>query len=238
MHSSYELFNVKFEDTDYYDYGRSGKDIEQIKASKPDLIIGLTFHANIYNALSTIAPTVLVDFGNGLDMYENIATWIGKEKVFNKEMKKYKKRITKIQKKFTTPPAEQTVVSIAYPDISKNTITVYHNFGAINVVAYDLGFKPTLFVETNLSNKMRESYSPEIFNELAQADYFLTTVSATYNQTTEDLYNALDDLTPGWKESMKAYQNNQFIVLEGELSLPPAFKCYNHVLDTFEKYAR
>ena len=40
IRSSEELFGVKFEDTDYYNYGKFGSDIEQIKLSAPDLIIG------------------------------------------------------------------------------------------------------------------------------------------------------------------------------------------------------
>ncbi len=235
LREAYELFNIKFEDTDYYNYGQGGKDIEQIKVSKPDIIIGLVTHANVYNVLSEIAPTVLVDFRKGMDMYRDLAIWIQKEKSFNAQMKKYKNRIKKIQKKFSILPEKQIVAGV-FPNLKKDKVYVYANYGFMRV-AYDLGFSPTQFAEKNLSTE-GSWFSPEIFEELVAADYVMSVYYPTYDQTKESLYSVFDSVVPGWKKYMTAYENNTFIVLKGEISRSPTFKSYDYVLDEFENYAR
>ncbi len=236
--SAKELFDLDFESSNLFDYGSGGKDIEQVKASQPDLIIG-SVRGKYYDVVSGIAPTVLVDFGKGREMYEDIAMWIGKEKRYNELYTQYKTRLKEVKAKFTIPPEKQTIAITGSPNTAKGTISLYNTFGSIPAVVNDLGFNPTSFVRDNLQGELFRSVNLEILDDIfTEADFFILPIMYSYGETEEEIHSSLDEIMPKWRQAMKAYKNDNFIIMQEELGLSHVFKCYNFILDVFEKHAQ
>ncbi len=234
-----EIFGIKFEDTNYFNYGKKGKDLEQIKISKPDLIVGtINLHAKVYKRLSAIAPTILIDaFSADLfAVYRDLATWVNKRDYFDSQLSRYKNRLTEVKDTFTKDPGEQTLVYF-HPLINKGKIYVAQHYGALTKVAHDLGFKRPDFIKQNFpDNKVHDILSAEIINEL-NADYIVSTYQNQLGETEETVSEAFDRIAPGWRDFLKAYRNDTFITLNREIAYPTCFKSYDYVLDQFEKYA-
>ncbi len=235
-----ELFEIKFEDTDYFNYGAFGKDIEQIKLSRPDLIIGTVKNEAQYEMLSSIAPTVLIDHYSPdmFKVYRDVATWVGKENIFEKHYQKYLKRVEKLRQQFTTDPATQTTVYLM-ARIDKGQLSVRQYYGSVTKVAYDLGLQRMEFVKQQFpDDDVGGNLSAEVVEEFANTDYILSTYRNQTGETIETVYENFDSVSPGWREIIKAYENDRFIVFHRELAYPSSFISYNYVLDEFEKYIK
>lgn len=98
IRSGYELFGLDFSQTGWANYGSFGKDLEQVKVSKPDLIIGGLYHQKFYEQLSKIAPTILIDYK--YQHYADLAKWIGQNDSFNDKEKAYQEKLKAIKAKF------------------------------------------------------------------------------------------------------------------------------------------
>ncbi len=229
-----ELFNISFADTNYVNY--SDQDIEQIKLSKPDLIIVMANSVNLYDVLKTIAPVVLLKQTNKDNFIQNIAHWVGKEEKYSELNKKYQKRVQEVKAKFTVAPENQTIVFFHIPTKSDGKFYVYYNFGAFPVVARTLGFKPTKFAAENYIDDWGGAYNLEVLPDiLAETNYVCVLTS---NQTPDTVRELLDKNVPLWKSKTKAYKNGTFIILHGEKSYSRTFASRNYILNEIEKYAR
>ncbi len=235
-----EIYGVKFQDTGLFNYGKFGSDMEQIKASKPDIIVATVKHLKAKEQLEAIAPVVFVDYFNSdmFKMYRDVAEWVGKKAVFDAKYAEYKKHLATVKAKFkTTNPADMTAVYLA-PYAGKATLLVRQHYGALTKVAYDLGFNILPFVQQQFPNNgVGGKLSAEIIGEL-NADYILSTYRNQFGETLETVYKDMDDVAPGWREYMTAYQNNTFIAFNREKAYPSSFETYKYVLDEFAKYAK
>ncbi len=234
-----ELYGVKFHDTKLFNYGKFGQDIEQIKLSKPDLIVGRLKDLKNYSKLSAIAPTVLID-GSRPNMYgvfKDLASWVGKEDEFRKKEKSYKKRIQSLKAKFSKDPKNQTVAYM-HPYKGKASYLTCRGYGAFTIVAYDLGFKNLPYVEQQLSdpNAKCSKLSSETFGQF-NPDWLLITYRHQFGETISDVYSALDDIAPGWKNYNAAYKNKQIIIMNRAKTMT-SFKGLHEVLSAFEKIAK
>ncbi len=237
IRSAEEIFGVKFEDTNYFNYGKFGEDIEQVKASKPDLIVGTVRHAKVYDKLSEIAPTVLIDYLSPdlFNVYRDLATWVGKKEVFEKNYAKYQKRLAEVKVKIKGNPSQQTFVYI-HPQKGKGKLLVRQHYGAITKVAYDLGFQRLDFVRQQFpNNKPGGNLSAEVIGEFANADYIVSTYRNQFGETLDSIYEGLDDVSPGWRDFLKAYHTKRFIGFNREVGYPSSFVSYHYVLDEFER---
>ncbi len=238
IYGSKELFNISMGDTDYIDYGNSDIDIEKVKASRPDLIIGTTYHTNNYTVLSAIAPTVLTDYGKGRKLPQDVAQWVGKEKKYNELNAQYKKRLSEVKAKFTIPPQNQTLQFIGFPS-KDGAFYAFYNSGSIHVVSRDLGFKPTSFEREHYIDSWGDSYSIELINDIyTEADYIVMRYTDAYNENPASVQQTLDKRTPQWKQNMKAYKADNFITFQGEWGSSYTFVAYNYMLDIFEQHAK
>ncbi len=239
-----ELFNIDLEDTNYFQYGPGGKDIEQVKASQPDLLIGTPSHNDKYNLFSKIAPTLIIDHYsqnmpdmNTLKVYEDLARWIGQEKRYNKFYKQYKTRLEQVKGKFSTPPEKQTVTYLM-SRLKAGTIVVNTHYGTFSRVAYDLGFQKPEYINDKFGGYISDVVSAEVIGEFANIDYILSTYRHQAGETEENVYSDFDVIIPGWRDSFKAYKHNTFIVANREIAFPISFKSCSYVLDMFEKHAK
>lgn len=235
-----EIYGVKFQDTDLFNYGKFGADIEQIKASKPDLIVATIRHLKAKDQLEAIAPVVFVDYFNPdmFEMYGDVADWVGKKDVFDAKYAEYKKHLTQVKAMFKTTNPENMTAVYMHPYPGKAELLVRQHYGAVTKVAYDLGFKPLKFVQQQFpDNSVGGKLSSEVMGEL-NADYILSTYRNQFGETLESVYAGMDDVAPGWRDYMKAYQNNTFIAFNRENAYPSSFETYKYVLDGFAKHAK
>ncbi len=234
-----ELYGVKFHDTQLFNYGKFGEDIEQIKLSKPDLIVGRLKNLKNYEKLSDIAPTVLIntEMTATYGVFKDLASWVGKEDEFRKKEKSYKKRIQSLKAKFSKDPKNQTVAYM-HPYKGKAKYLTCRGYGAFTIVAYDLGFKNLPYVEQQLSdpNANCSKLSSETFGQF-NPDWLLITYHHQFGETTSDVYSALDDIAPGWKNYNAAYKNKQIIIMNRAKTMT-SFKALNEVVNVFEKFAK
>lgn len=234
-----EIYDVKFQDTGLFDYGKFGSDLEQIKASKPDLIVGHVRHAQVYDKLSAIAPTVLIDYLNPdmMNIYRDLADWVGESQQFAEKEKQYRDRVAQVRAKFSVDPSTQTIGYVA-PYKGKAAYLARISYGAMTTVAYDLGFKPAPFlVEQFGMDGTGTKLSSETF-PLLQSDWLMSTYRNQVGETVESVYEGLDDVAPGWRDYNTAYLNKQFFATNREKSYPVGFKSLHLLLDEFEKNAK
>ncbi len=237
MKGVYELFNINFEDTDYFNYGKYGEDIEQIKSSKPDLILSTRWYKS-HDILSQIAPTVIIEVfsKNSFSAYRDLATWVNKQNVFNKQLAIYNKRLDEVRNKFTEKPNTKTFIYFQ-PYIEKGQISIFQYYGAFTKVAYDLGFKKLDYVKQHFADdEIVKDISAEVIGEL-NADYIFSAYDSPNGKDKNSVFEELDTVAPGWRSFMNAYKNNRHIILDMSL-YATSFKAYHYVLDEIEKYAR
>lgn len=234
-----ELYGIKFQDTQLFNYGKFGQDIEQIKLSKPDLIVGRLKDLKNYDKLSAIAPTVLIDGSKPhmYDVFKSLASWVGKEDEFRKKERVYKKRIQSLGRKFSKNPKSQTVAYM-HPYKGKANYLVCRGYSGFTIVAHDLGFKNFPYIEQQLSNPKTKctKLSSETFGQF-NPDWILTTYRHQFGETDADVYAALDDIAPGWRNYNSAYKNNQIIIMNREKTMT-SFKAFHEVINVFEKMAK
>lgn len=171
-----EVFGIKFADTNYFNYGHKGSDIEQIKASKPDLIIGtVKYQSKVFDKLSAIAPTVLIKrySPNIFDAYRDIATWVGEKEIFEQRYALYQTQINEFKHKYSKELLNKTFI-YAVPRKGKAEIKIRQNSGIITQVLFDLGLERTQFLKDNFT---RDHAGDEVSSELIQsldADWFFS----------------------------------------------------------------
>ena len=234
-----EIYNIKFQDTGLANYGKFGSDIEQIKASKPDLIVGTVRHAKVYDKLSAIAPTVLIDYMSHdlFSVYGDLASWVGKVDVFNEKNKKFQSRIQQVKKKYSMPTEKQTV-AYAHPYPGKAQYLARIQYGAFLHTAYTLGFKPLPYLEKQYGRDgIGGKLTAETFGQF-NPDWLLSTYRNQTGETIETVYKGFDEIAPGWRSYNNAYKNKQVIAINREMAYPMGFKSMNWVLDQFEKQAK
>ncbi len=235
-----EVFEIKFQDTNLVNYGKKGRDLEKIKASKPDVIIGIHEHMKIYDKLSAIAPTIIMSQGayNMFEVYRDLATWVNKKEVFDAKHKLYLKKLAQVKKKFSQNPNFQTIAYIL-PLKGKAMFEARKHYGALTRVAHDLGFKNIAFITKQFSKKddvggkLSAEYLPKI-----NADWVFSTYNNQRGETADTVYDAFYDIAPSWKTFIPAYNKQQIIIFPRESSRPMSFKVMNKVLDQFAKYAK
>ena len=235
-----EVFNVKFQDTNLFNYGKKGEDIEQIKKSAPDLIVGTQEHSKQYQQLSAIAPTIIISQGtyNMFEIYRDLAEWVNKTAVFEQKRKQYLDKLAKTKTLFSQVPSKQTI-AYALPLAGKAMFEARKHYGALTHVAYDLGFKIEPFIaqqfpkEDDIGGKLSAEYLPQI-----QADWLFSTYNNQRGETPETVYSGFDDIAPGWKDFIPAYQAQKIVVFPRESSRPMSFRVLDIVLDEFAKYAK
>ena len=234
-----EIYRVKFQDTQLFNYGKFGSDIEQIKASKPDLIVATMKHIKAKGQLESIAPVVFVDYFNPdmFKMYGDVAEWVGKKDVFDAKYAQYKQHLAKVKSMYKLQNPDTMTVVYMHPYPGKAELLVRQHYGAVTKVAYDLGFKPLKFVQQQFpDNGVGGKLSSEVIGQL-NADYILSTYRNQVGETLESLYQGMDDVAPGWRAYMQAYLHDRFVAFNRENAYPSSFETYKYVLDTFAKHA-
>ncbi|ASA21469.1 ABC transporter substrate-binding protein [Paenibacillus donghaensis] len=192
------------------DTGEYGKmSAEKILALAPDLII--SGQAESYEALSKIAPTVIVPYGDLKDAHEELTYFgklLGKEAAAEEWLSEYDRRIAEAKAKVDKAiPAEATFTIME--DGGKSIWVYGDNFGRGGQPIYQaLGRKPPAAIADEIMEKQWAEISAETLSTYA-GDYIIMTSNS---RTVED-YKA-DSI---WS-SLPAVKSNHLYVWKEERS--------------------
>lgn len=174
------FFDVDFTTTDMTFIGVFDQiDIEIVAALEPDLIIGRSSDDVLYDQMSLIAPTVLVDRDTGtlLEKLATIADAAGEMESYQRLLRMYQERIAFALESISDPEAVSVTIMSARSE--DNIIVLYENFYALSQVLKDMGFGRTevvdeLLAELEGSGRLSASVkvSPEVLPTL-DADFIL-----------------------------------------------------------------
>lgn len=189
------------------DYGKPS--IEKIIALKPDLII--TGNGENYDALSKIAPTVVIPYGELKDAHEELTYFgelLGKEQEAKDWLTQYDQKIADAKAKVDAIIPKDASFSII-EDADKTYYAYGDNFGRGGQPVYQaLGRKPPAKVADEMMEKQWAEISEEVLADYA-GDYIILTSD---DRTVEDFKK-----DPIWG-SLPAVKNDHLYVWPEERS--------------------
>lgn len=214
--------------------------IEKILALKPDLILGMHFHQDIYPLLSHIAPTVLAPPGASGAWKESFAftaSVLGKTKTAQQVMDNYYARLTHFKAKMGDR-LNTTLVSVA--ELRTDALWLWAKASFSGVILKDAGvarpYSQTLDSQATLSlggGPAAYALSNELLSELDGDILFLVSEDAL---GTRDLHSILEQLKaePLWSklkvvQQEKVHEVGFYWVQFGPLAA-------NRMIDDFERY--
>ncbi|MBN9643666.1 Fe2+-enterobactin ABC transporter substrate-binding protein [Corynebacterium mendelii] len=135
--------------------------IEAIAAAQPDLIIasakGKDSAAKLYDKLSAIAPTVVIDYTKS--SWQEITTELGeatgREKEARAALAKYNDRLEKVKASITLPPQPTDIIT-SLPNGNFNFLTDNHALGAVlSKIGFEIAVPPADLIAPNSQGKDR-----------------------------------------------------------------------------------
>ena len=189
------------------DYGKPS--IEKIIALKPDLII--TGNGENYDALSKIAPTVVIPYGELKDAHEELTYFgelLGKEQEAKDWLAQYDQKIADAKAQVDAIIPKDASFSII-EDADKTYYAYGDNFGRGGQPVYQaLGRKPPAKVADEMMEKQWAEISEEVLADYAGDYIFLTSDDRTVEDFKKD---------PIWG-SLPAVKNDHLYVWPEERS--------------------
>ncbi len=204
------------------DVGQSGEpNLESILALKPDLILGLDYHQNLYSQASQISPTVLVEFehsGLWQEVFLIYSKVLNRANMGQQVMANYRQRLTEFKQRFEAQLAPQTASSFQvsvvriYPDV----INLYFRDSFPGVILRDAGLaRPEAQdlsageAQNRFQNPIQASISVERLDQADGDALFVWTSENTTeaNQTAQQKWVKLQ-ADPLWQQ-LKVVQNKR-----------------------------
>lgn len=145
-------------------------DIEAVAKADPDVIVGdvLEIDEEIYDKLSEIAPTVIVEGetrGDWKPIVANLADAVGAEDKFEESKAAYEDRLATLQEDYKDVLADNTFASIGGMEDAANFFINYPS-GILGAVYEEVGMTPAPSLPTGDFPKGWEEYSTEKIGEL------------------------------------------------------------------------
>jgi len=184
--------------------------LEAILEAEPDLIIARRNDAKIYEDLSKIAPTIIVDIHTDWRQnFRELAKMLDKEQEAEKWIAQYDQKVEEAKKKLSEKVGkDETALYMRAMPKEYRVHGPNQAFGA--TLAQDLGFKPLPQVE---SIEKFEVLSMEKLPEL-DPDYIFIQVGGPVKGGDKDAEKKYEELIQSslWK-NLKAVKNNQVYVV-------------------------
>ncbi len=159
----------------------SPPDLEIILEVNPDLIIGGFWQTEIYDELSAIAPTILMNAP--VPMFEHLealADASNRLDIYDEKLANYEVRIEEMRARIDDPAS----ITIARLDIIGEGLSYSPQLGAMDQVIDDIGFSRPEF-QANATEDIRELSIEEI--QSFDGDLILSSYAPRFNQTIENL---------------------------------------------------
>ena len=171
----------------------SQTDYERVAAAEPDLILAMSYEAEGYDQLQSIAPTVVFPANQPLvDHLRAVADAAGMIPEYETKLSAYLDAISRAQQ--TLGPTE--MISVSRLDISDRGIWFIPNWGAIDQVISDLGFdRPAVQKQ---AMRTFGGMSLERIHEV-DGDLILSSYSSRGGQDMASMEAQFDRLAPFWR---------------------------------------
>lgn len=205
-------------------------DLELVAAQNPDLIVGTEFDEGIYEELSQIAPTVLIQiFGTRplTEVLADFAELAGAEEQHEKLKAEYEQAVDDLIADLPRPPEE---ISLSYVSFTADG-QFYVDVGqAVGTVLDDVGFARPGPEEEAEQGGERVYFSFETITEHGQADIMITgDFSADENATESPEIAAARDQE--LFQGLDVVQRGEFHVFDGNEMVGSSFGKMQNFLD-------
>lgn len=186
---------------------RDEPNLEAIAAMEPDLIICTEFQEKVYDSLSKIAPTIMLDFDeNWRDTLTTFGKITGKSEEASAVLEAYNEKTAKLKEELKTKLGEQTVALIRPRDEGIRIHTPSHRTG--DILYNDLGLSAPQQVLDEKDTAYQISF--EAFPEVGADHYFLVH-DDMFKEVVEEFQQ-----TETWK-SVEAVKNNQVYEVDSNI---------------------
>ncbi|MDM9379469.1 iron-siderophore ABC transporter substrate-binding protein [Chlorogloeopsis sp. ULAP01] len=181
--------------------------LEKILSLKPDLILGLTWLKSSYELLSSIAPTVLIDFTTMYNFKERlryVAQVLGKSDRAEELLNQYQNRIQKLREQLGEKLATKTISVIHLVGAADIFYSYKPDFITYGQILSDVGLqliqKNQKQIELTLSIEVLPEYDADILFIMTEH------LSQDFKSANPDFLSFLQK--PIWSK-LKAVQNQQ-----------------------------
>jgi iron complex transport system substrate-binding protein len=205
--------------------------LEKILSLKPDLIFGLTWLKSSYELLSSIAPTVLIDFPTMYDFKERlryVAQVLGKSDRAEELLTQYQNRIQKLRQQLGKQLATKTI-SVIYLAGSADIFYSYRpDFLTYGQILSDVGLQ---LIQKN-QKQLDLTLSIEVLPEYDADILFIMTehLNQDFKAANPDFLSFLQK--PIWSK-LKAVQNKQVYRVNWTVG---GVMGANRIIDDLSKY--
>ncbi|SFQ64171.1 iron complex transport system substrate-binding protein [Roseivivax halotolerans] len=234
-----DLFGVDFDSADIEFLGVWDYDLEAIASLQPDLIIGRPSEEEIYDQLSAIAPTVLLDPAEPqLEFLEGVATLGGAPDRFDQMRRAYDARIARLKGLIADPGNVDIAVLYSEPGWHG----IYDTFYALTQVADDLGLGQAEAVSElfdGTEEVIDHATSKEISVEAIQAaDADLTFLpywaEDGARSTPAAVRAGMEAVLPGWCDFFRACAAGQVVIFEATPVYAVSFTSFDAAMALLE----
>lgn len=184
--------------------GHNPPDLEDVAAARPDLIILLSYQADMLDRLQAVAPAIVVP--NNMPLFDHIgwlADAVGMGTVFETELECYRMRIETAKQRIGNPGR----IVLSRFGMWEDGLWYYPNWGAIDQVIDDIGFtRPA--VQAGASENMY-GVSLERIQEF-DGDVLVASFMSRSGQTIPMLTGIWDSAAPFWRRLNGVSSGNLF----------------------------
>ncbi|WP_414620434.1 iron-siderophore ABC transporter substrate-binding protein [Calothrix sp. CCY 0018] len=199
--------------------------LEKIMTLKPDLILGREYQKDIYNLLSNIAPTVLIDWGSFSSFQDNfryIAQVLDKEEEAKQVLNQYQARIQQFQQSMGKRLEE---IEISVIGFTGQNIKSLSRDATFNQIIDDAGLK-----RISIQNNQKERFLELSIESLNDYD---ADVLFVINESQDKRLSYLKN--PIWSQ-LKAVKNKQVYEVDEDIWYAGGPLGANKILDDLFKY--
>ncbi len=178
---------------------RDEPNLEAIAAMEPDLIICTEFQEKVYESLSKIAPTIMLDFNE--DWRDTLVTFgkiVGNAEEATNVLEAYNEKTSKLKEELKAKLGDQTVALIRPRDEGVRIHTAGHRTGAILYNDLGLSAPQQVIDEKDTAYQVPLEALPEV-----GADHYFLVQDDMFKEIVEEFQQ-----TETWK-SIEAVKNNQ-----------------------------
>jgi iron complex transport system substrate-binding protein len=208
-------------------------DLERIRGLKPDLILANSGdYSALRDQLSSIAPTLIFNPENGrptFDLYREFSDWIGKRDRFDALEQAYNQKLQRLRA--TLPISDNPPVYVAVnPNARDGTLTLLREYGPLTAALDDLGIARAPIVSAMPESEGRMTVGSEVIGDL-DVDYIFSSYLPEQGQNPQTFFEELDNIAPGYRDFLRAYNAGHMVSLSRYEVYPPSFKGRELVLD-------
>ena len=204
--------------------GHNPPDLEAVAAARPDLIILLSYQADMLDQLQVVAPAIVVP--DNMPLFDHIgwlADAVGIGTIFEAELERYRLRIETAKQRIGNPGR----IVVSRFGMWEDGLWYYPNWGAIDQVIDDIGF-----ARPAVQAGARENMHGVSFERIQEfdGDVIIASFAPRFGQTIPMLTGIWDKAAPFWRDLKGASSGNLFWY-ERDLLVGYTFTSLNRSID-------